>query len=132
MSAPVSSDPLVVNTQDGSCWRQFGVNPKGRGLYGLADVKGPVPELVLWTLRELADGHGGLSSMVMDALPMPVGPEPKALREDAAEDAVRRSVDARFPKVAEFLREAVDGEHYASTHHDYRVGRDQPETGGAR
>jgi folate-dependent tRNA-U54 methylase TrmFO/GidA len=26
----------------------------------------------------------------------------------------------------------LDGEHYASTHHDYRVGRDLPELGGAQ
>ncbi|MFF7452163.1 MULTISPECIES: hypothetical protein [unclassified Streptomyces] len=30
------------------------------------------------------------------------------------------------------LREVVEGEHYATTHHDYRVSRDLPETGGAR
>lgn len=69
MSAPLR-DPLVVNTQDGCCWTRRAVNRQGRGLYALADVQGPVPELVLATITELAE-HG-LSSMT-DCLPMPVG-----------------------------------------------------------
>jgi len=80
MSAPQTRDPMVVNTQDGCCWTRRAVNREGRGLYALADVPGPVPELVLASLRELAE-HG-LSSMSMDALPMPVGAEPERDVED--------------------------------------------------
>ncbi|MDX3243488.1 hypothetical protein [Streptomyces sp. ME18-1-4] len=80
MSAPETHDPLVVNTQDGSCWTRRAVNRAGRGLYALADAKGPVPELVLATLSELAE-HG-LSSMSMHALPMPAGSVPLRDAED--------------------------------------------------
>jgi hypothetical protein len=64
---------LVVNTQDGCCWRRRAVTRAGRGLYALEGVKGDVPNMVLATLNELAE-HG-LSSMSMHALPMPVGAE---------------------------------------------------------
>jgi hypothetical protein len=70
---PVSRDPLVVNTQDGSCWLRRAVTREGRGLYALADTVVGAPDAVLATLADLAE-HG-LASMV-DALPMPVGPEP--------------------------------------------------------
>jgi hypothetical protein len=80
VSAPVTHDPVAVNTQDGSCWTRRAVTRDGRGLYALADVKGDVPELVLATLPELAE-HG-LGSMAF-ALPMPVGPEPQESPVDA-------------------------------------------------
>lgn len=71
MSAPSTRDPLVVNTQDGSCWTRRAVTREGRGLYGLEGTAKDAPELVLSSLADLA-GHG-LASMA-DALPMPVGP----------------------------------------------------------
>ncbi|MFF8482395.1 hypothetical protein [Streptomyces antibioticus] len=86
MSAPTSRDPLVVNTQDGCCWTRRAVDRAGRGLYALADVQGPVPEVVLASLAELAE-HG-LSSMSMDALPVPVGVEPLSLSEAQIEALV--------------------------------------------
>lgn len=70
MNAPVSHDPLVVNTQDGSCWMRRAVTREGRGLYALADTVAGAPDAVLATLADLAEL--GLASMV-DALPMPVG-----------------------------------------------------------
>ena len=36
-----------------------------------------------------------------------------------------------FPTVAA-LREVLDGEHFATVHHDWLIGRDLPELGGAR
>lgn len=81
MSAPVSRDPLVVNTQDGACWTRRAVTRDGRGLYALAEVAADVPVLVLARLSELAE-HG-LASMA-DALPMPVGPGPRTA--DVVED----------------------------------------------
>lgn len=103
-------DPLVVNTQDGSCWVRRAVTRAGRGLYALEGTAVGAPDMVLATLAELAE-HG-LSSMRMDALPVPAGSAPRPVRP------VRDLV--------------VDGEHYALVHHDYRVGHDLPETGGQR
>jgi hypothetical protein len=74
MSAPVSRDPLVVNTQDGSCWMRRAVTREGRGLYALADMVAGAPDAVLATLADLAE-HG-LASVAF-ALPMPVGPAPQ-------------------------------------------------------
>lgn len=71
----MSRDPLVVNTQDGSCWTRRAVTREGRGLYALAEVQGFVPDMVLAPLAELAE-HG-LSSMSMDALPVPAGSVPR-------------------------------------------------------
>lgn len=75
MSAPVSRDPLVVNTQDGSCWVRRAVTREGRGLYALEGAPACCPEYVLASLRELAEI--GLRGMA-DALPMPVGTDAKA------------------------------------------------------
>jgi hypothetical protein len=101
MSAPVTHDPLVVNTQDGSCWRRRAVTREGRGLYALADVQGDVPELMLSTLAELAE-HG-LSSMSMYALPVPAGP---VLRSelDQARDDVAGACLARWEEEQENAR----------------------------
>ena len=82
MSAPTTRDPLVVNTQDGSCWTRRAVTREGRGLYALADVAAGVPDEVLASLAELAE-HG-LASMA-DALPMPVGAKPLELSEQQIE-----------------------------------------------
>lgn len=73
MSAPVSHDPLVVNTKDGSCWRRCAVTQSGHGLYALAAVQGDVPELVLSTLPELAE-HGIAGTAF--ALPVPTQVDP--------------------------------------------------------
>lgn len=60
---------------------------------------------------------------------------------EALDDAVqelrarREDVTPQVTKLRALLagqREAVDGEHYASVHHSYRVPRDLPETGGAQ
>lgn len=75
MRAPVTHDPLVVNTQDGSCWRRRAVTREGRGLYGLEGTAKDAPELVLSSLSDLAEL--GLASMA-DVLPMPMGPKPQA------------------------------------------------------
>jgi len=80
VSAPVSHDPLVVNTRDGVCWERRAVTPDGRGLYA---VEGSCrcPEFVMATLAELAE-HGIAGTA--DVLPVPVGPEPRTL--DRVED----------------------------------------------
>lgn len=74
MSAGVSRDPLVVNTQDGCCWVRRAWSRDGRGLYALEGTSQGAPDMVLASLRELAEL--GLASMA-DALPMPVGAEPE-------------------------------------------------------
>jgi uncharacterized small protein (DUF1192 family) len=77
MSAPETHDPLVVNTKDGSCWVRRAVTREGRGLYALEGTPRCCPEYVLTSLAELAEI--GLRAMPVDALPMPVGPEPQVL-----------------------------------------------------
>jgi hypothetical protein len=76
VSAPESHDPLVVNTQDGSCWMRHAVTCGGKGLYALAGTVSGAPDVVLSTMAELAE-HG-LASVAF-ALPMPVGVEPRTL-----------------------------------------------------
>ena len=112
MSAPVSHDPLVVNTLDGSCWRRRAVTREGRGLYALEGTAADAPELVLSTLAELAE-HG-LASMA-HALPMPAGPVVSVV-----EDASGMTVSF------------APGDDPFGLRHDYRVTRDLPEPGGAR
>ncbi|WP_406000739.1 hypothetical protein [Streptomyces sp. NBC_00829] len=80
MSAPVSRDPLVVNTRDGSCWVRRAVTREGRGLYALEGAPACCPEYVLASLRELAEI--GLRGMA-DALPMPVG-TPRCVEDELA------------------------------------------------
>ncbi|MEU0207412.1 hypothetical protein [Streptomyces canus] len=77
MSAPVTHDPLVVNTRDGVCWERRAVTSDGRGLYA---VEGSCrcPEFVMATLAELAE-HGIVGSA--DVLPVPVGPGRQSLTE---------------------------------------------------
>ena len=74
----MTHDPLVVNTQDGSCWRRRAVTREGRGLYGLEGTAKDAPELVLSLLADLAEL--GLASMA-DVLPVPVGPELSELEQ---------------------------------------------------
>ena len=76
MSAPVSHHPLVVNTQDGSCWTRRAVTRDGRGLYALAGSVAEVPDEVLVSLAELAEL--GITGSAY-ALPVPVGSEPSPL-----------------------------------------------------
>lgn len=58
--------------------------------------------------------------------------------DDAVQELRARDVEQSADKLTRLLaptqalREVPDGEHYAVTHHDYRVGHDLPETGGAR
>ncbi|MEV8032226.1 hypothetical protein [Streptomyces sp. NPDC086182] len=73
MNAP-THDPLVVNTQDGSTWLRRAVTRGGKGLYALAGTVPGAPDMVLATMRELAE-HG-LASVAF-ALPMPVGTQPR-------------------------------------------------------
>ena len=85
MSAPKTRDPLVVNTQDGSCWLRRAVTRDGRGLYALEGTPRCCPEYVLASLRELAEI--GLRGMA-DALPVPVGSGDSSARRDRYAAAV--------------------------------------------
>lgn len=115
------SAPLVVNTKDGMCFTRRGVLRSGEALYALADVRS-CPEIVMATLAELAE-HGIAGTA--DVLPVPAGPVP-VLVEDVSPQV------RRLRSLLAGQREAVEGEHYSATHHDYRVGRDLPEAGGSR
>ncbi|MFE4697244.1 hypothetical protein ACFRIC_09140 [Streptomyces sp. NPDC056738] len=77
MSAPVTHDPLVVSTQDGSSWMRRAITRDGHGLYALAGSVAGAPTEVLSTIPELAADHG-LRGMAF-ALPMPVGTVPRTL-----------------------------------------------------
>lgn len=72
MSAPVSHDPLVVNTRDGVVWQRRAVTRDGHGLYAVTGSCS-CPEYLMATLAELAE-HGIAGSA--DVLPIPVGPAP--------------------------------------------------------
>ncbi|MEV7793364.1 hypothetical protein AB0O68_15430 [Streptomyces sp. NPDC087512] len=78
------SAPLVVNTKDGACWTRRSVTEGGIALYALAGVCS-CPEFVMATLDELAS-RGIVGSA--DALPMPVGPEPRSEVERLAKQVV--------------------------------------------
>ena len=62
----------------------------------------------------------------------------RAVQRGGFKDPTLRAEDDVTPQVQKLRsllavqREAVDGEHYAVVHHDYRKGRDLPEMGGAR
>lgn len=71
MSAPVTHDPLVVNTRGGGVWQRRAVTSDGRGLYASAGSC-RCPESLMVPLAELAE-HGIVGSA--DVLPVPVGPE---------------------------------------------------------
>ncbi|MGW1039849.1 hypothetical protein [Streptomyces sp. NPDC002547] len=79
MSAPVSRDPLLVRTQDGSSWVRRAVTKDGRGLYALEGTQGCCPEYVLTSLAELAEL--GLALM-RDGQPEPTSAEPQRCVED--------------------------------------------------
>lgn len=96
MNAPMTHDPLVVNTQDGTCWVRRAVSREGRGLYAVADAPACCPEYVMATLAELAE-HG-LASMA-DALPMPVGstaPDAGRVREELFYEELATSARLRL------------------------------------
>lgn len=95
MSAPVSHDPLVVNTKDGAVWRRRAVTADGRGLYA-ADGTCACPEFLLVPLSELAV-HGIVDSA--DVLPAPVGPLPLTARQ---------KVDEAFGIEARLFQHALD------------------------
>ncbi|MEU5593073.1 hypothetical protein [Streptomyces sp. NPDC020298] len=56
------------------------------------------------------------------------------LRTRRDDRSVERSADklTRMLAPTQALREVLDGEHYAATHHTYRTGRDLPPLDGAR
>jgi hypothetical protein len=76
MSAPTTHDPLVVNTQDGTCWMRRHLTRDGHGLYALAGSVAGAPDSVLTRYVELREM--GLASVAY-AMPMPVGSEPQPL-----------------------------------------------------
>lgn len=108
-------DPLVVNTQDGSCWTRRAVTRAGRGLYALAAVKGSVPELVLVTLAELAE-HGLASMTNVLPVPTPVSTTPRLLPQDQATIAeligdARPAVPSMVVQLAESVRDRREHDH---------------------
>lgn len=106
MSAPTSHDPLVVNTADGSCWVRRAKTQDGRGLYALEGASADVPELVLASLRDLAEI--GLRSMA-DVLPVPVGPEPQAPAPELALPWAHAMSDDDLPGFLDDLVSAAMG-----------------------
>ncbi|WP_406417931.1 hypothetical protein [Streptomyces sp. NBC_01614] len=85
------SGPLVVNTNDGTCWTRRAVTRGGEALYALADVE-DCPDLVMATLAELAE-HGIAGAA--DALPVPVGKGPQSR---SVLDRARDALGARMAK----------------------------------
>ncbi|MGX1221944.1 hypothetical protein [Streptomyces ambofaciens] len=78
------SAPLVINLQDGSVWERRAVSRAGVALYALAGTCA-CPEFVMASEPELAElGIAGSA----DALPMPVGPEPRTEVERLAKQLV--------------------------------------------
>ncbi|SFY52115.1 hypothetical protein [Streptomyces sp. F-1] len=74
------SAPLVVNTAEGTCWTRREATRNGQALYAPEAIR-ECPEAVMATYAELAE-HGIAGEA--NALPMPVGPEPRTL--DMVED----------------------------------------------
>ena len=72
------SAPLVVNTKDNTTWVLHTVTRAGLALYAVAGACA-CPSYLLATLEELAE-HGIVGSA--DALPMPVGPEPRCVEDE--------------------------------------------------
>jgi hypothetical protein len=109
----MTHDPLVVNTQDGSCWRRRAVTREGRGLYGLEGTAKDAPELVLSLLADLAEL--GLASMA-DVLPVPVGLAaalfPSELRTEV------EHLEAERARLQGLLADAVRDVHRARAERD--------------
>ncbi|GGW15866.1 hypothetical protein GCM10018980_51160 [Streptomyces capoamus] len=51
--------------------------------------------------------------------------------EDPIAYTLTPEAEASAGRLSQMLAPAVEGEHYASVHHGYRLGRDLPQTGGA-
>lgn len=120
------SAPAKVRTTDGMVWELRAETRGGLALYALEGVC-KCPPYVMATLQELAE-HGvqgaELAAVVAElgALPVPVG---SVVSERVVEDVTPQV--QRLRSLLAGQREAVDGEHYASVHHTYRVPRDLPE-----
>jgi hypothetical protein len=115
VSAPVSRDPLVVTTADGMSWACRAVTQDGHGLYVLDGVCS-CPKFLMQTFAELAER--GITGQAF-ALPVPVGPGPSVVEP-------ADKLTATF-MATQVLREDP---HDGPLHHDYRIPRDLPETGG--
>lgn len=112
MSAPVSRDPLVVNTRDGVVWLRRGLTRDGRGLYAVTDSC-RCPVFVMASLADLAeDGIVGSA----DVLPVPVGPRlpPFPPAAGAFEGKLRQDV----ARLQGLLAEAVADKHRAQRERD--------------
>lgn len=133
------SAPDRVRTADGVVWERRAETRSGQALYAVEGVC-KCPAYVMATLAELAE-HGVQSSELaavvaeLGALPMPAGSpadEAPIAYELTEKAAAVEGVTPRVSKLRALLTgQREDGEHYASTHHDYRVSRDLPQ-GGAR
>jgi hypothetical protein len=98
----------------------------------VAAARSDVPALVA-EIRRLWDERRSTNEALDDAVQ-----ELRARHEDVEPDAIPQRIAP--PQVlgpltgwvAEtFSPKPAEGEHYASTHHEYRLGHDLPETGGA-
>ncbi|MFF9285448.1 hypothetical protein [Streptomyces griseosporeus] len=102
--------PLVVNTQDGTCWTRRGARRNGEDLYapeGVCDC----PPYVMATLAELAE-HGIAGST--DVLPVPIGqPEQHGRRARIAEliGEVKPASDGLLEQLAESVRDRREHDH---------------------
>lgn len=91
-------------------------------------------------VRALCDAadYAGITSggwFTVEAIRKALGlavPGPDAVTAVFAERAARESDPGRRTAWRMLAQDVADGEHYALVHHDYRVGHDLPETGGAR
>jgi hypothetical protein len=105
------SAPLVINLRDGSVWERRAMSRAGVALYALAGTCA-CPEFVMASEPELAElGIAGSA----DALPMPVGPEPRTEVERLAKQLVElqeelhtaRFDGARARRERDVIRERV-------------------------
>jgi hypothetical protein len=130
------SAPERVRNADGVVWERRAETRSGLPLYAVEGVC-KCPAYVMATLAELAE-HGVQSSELaavvaeLGALPMPVGSS--ADEAPIAYELTEKADDVR-PQVRK-LRALLAGQRTViedpnGLHHDYRLGRDLPETGGA-
>lgn len=104
MSAPMTHDPLVVNTKDGVVWQRRAVTADGRGLYAVVGSCS-CPEFKMATLAELAE-HGIAGSA--DVLPMPVGPQADPVAAGRALDLLALMDERAASKVSPVLAAVLD------------------------
>ncbi|PNG19733.1 hypothetical protein [Streptomyces cahuitamycinicus] len=95
------SAPLVVNTRDGVCWTRRTVTSGGIALYAPESVR-TCPDFVMATLAE----HGIAGSA--DALPVPVGSEPRDLAGTFGPDEKPEERQARWENAAWAAGRTVD------------------------